>query len=401
MRPRWRKTGQSFASDSPNRYKNYMFSYEEDMAYSDFYISNYNSLGRVGQSLPDVKRRHQKAVVCHSKGLIDESNVNRLNIFDYTDRMYFSEEKGEICRLILSGNTLSVLQDRKNNSIYIQKSLYVEGNGSLGIPNSSRVFASKRYKEEDWGTVNPESVILVGGSIYYYDHLNRQIIKANEGGQEPISKTKNVNTDVTALSEDLTNVWAYSNYDQNEICFGFNNDGVYNHLTYNVKRGGFVTSYLDEFDGAVSLGSLLVGFKNGELYEYNQGTDATFYGVLQEPTLTFVANNDPTLIKRFNTLGIKTTGTYELTSVKIPANQSYGEMESFLPASSFKNYEGYSWGSYKRDQNTPNFATPQLARLNGRPLRGTYATHLITQKSSGISVIFAVNVSTIKSESKI
>jgi len=401
MRPRWRRSGKNFAIGSANRYRNYIFTYEEDVAYSDFYISNYNSLGRNGLSLPDVKRKFQKAVVCHSKGLVDASNVNRLNIFDYTDRVYLSEEKGEVQRLILSGNTLSAIQDRKNNSIYIQKSLYVNGDGSMGLSNGSSVFASKRYKDEDWGTINPESVILVGGSIYYYDQLNKQIVKANEGGQEPISKTKRANTIVTALSEDVTSVWTYNNYDQNEVCFGFNNDGNYTHLSYNTSRAGFVTTYLDEFDGAVSFGSLLVGFKNGQLYEYNQGTDATFYDVLQEPTLTFVANNDPTLNKRFMAIGIKSTGNYELTSVKIPANQTYSEMESFIPSTSFRLLEGYAWASYKGDQNSPNFATPQLARLNGRAMRGTYATHLITQKSSGISVIFAVNVSTIKSESKI
>lgn len=402
VRPRWRKSGFANASASANRWKNYMFTYDEDPQYSDFFVSDTNSLGRIGKSDTDTKRREQVSVICHSKVLVDASNVNRLNVFEFPDRMYLSEEKGQINRMLLSGYTLTCLQDRKNTSVYIQKSMYVQGDGSLGFQNEDKVFASMRSREEDWGTTFGESVILVDGNIHYYDDFNRQWVLSNNSGQVSLSKVKNVNTLITNLtSVEPLRVMSYENFIHNEVVMAFIFDEYAIHLSYNKKDENYKTTYLDYVDGFVTFGSNLVGFLDGELYTYNTNAACEFFGTTYEPTLTFVTNNDPTLIKRFVRIGIKTDGLYELSSIKIPANQTYSEMESYIPSGSFQILEGYSFASYKNDQNSPNFATPTEARILGRPLRGVYATQVITQKSSGKSTIFAVNVETINSPAKI
>ncbi len=402
VRPRWRKSGFANAAASTNRWKNYMYTYEEDVQYSDFYVSDTNSLGRIGKSDIDAKRREQKSVVCHSKVLVDASNVNRLNVFEFPDRMYLSEEKGEINRIILSGYTLTCLQERKNTSIYIQKSMYVQGDGSLGFQSEDKVFASMRSREEDWGTTFAESVILSDGNIHYYDGFNKQWVLSNNSGQVALSKIRKANTLVNGLSTAaLLRVSAYENYLNNEVVMAFIYEDYAVHLSYSKTDELYKTLYLDYVDGFVTFASYLVGFLEGQLYTYNTNQNCEFFGVTHEPTLTFVANNDPTLIKRFMRLGLKTDGLYELSSVKIPANQTYGEMESSIPSTNFQVLEGYSFANYKNDQNSPNFATPTEARINGRPLRGTYATHIITQKSSGKSIIFAANVLTVNSPAKI
>jgi hypothetical protein len=395
----------------------------EDPAYSDYFPSSVNGEGRIGIENPFEKGKRLRATVVHGKTYIFESNVNNICVFEFQDREQLNDTYGPVRRLSMKGDTLQCIQERKNTSIYIQRALALDPNGAVQYTSSDKTFGGKRERQEEFGTSNPESVIPTDQGIFYYDFYNGKFVVSTNNGQQSISDG---NFKFNAASAAITSAFATTS--ASAYCVGFhdmqNNEvgWIFNRpvddrgaaylkgvvFNYEQKRWKFYTSHNPTW--VMNNGEFLCEWSGAQLYVDNQtlvGSTpnfATFFGVIRKVSVSFISKFTPQIIKKWHSIIIKSQGNsirWELPEIKIPANLSYGEMESRILSNSFSIKEGYQAANYKRDLNSPNYASQDLALINGTELRGVYASHLMTLTGENKqTTLFGCNVKGTDSEAK-
>lgn len=105
-----------------------------------------------------------------------------------------------------------------------------------------------------------------------------------------------------------------------------------------------------------------------------------------------MTNDNPSYTKRFNTVILKTNKKWDMPSAITQDSITYGTQETSLVKNEFSNTENLSSAQLKRDKNSPNFATPQKARLEGNEMRGQAMTIKLEREIDGRTVTFSVKV---------
>lgn len=125
-----------------------------------------------------------------------------------------------------------------------------------------------------------------------------------------------------------------------------------------------------------SHGGELISFKDGELWHhYTNDLYNNFYGVQYDMEVDIVVNEAVTTIKTFNNITLNSNSKWEVSPVTIDANvNAPNGMTSIIPKARFRGKEGKLHADFLRDMSDPNYSNETLALLNGRKLRGEYAT---------------------------
>ncbi len=383
----------------------------ESKSYSDYFVSQDYSRGALAPDNPNGNQKHLIGTVIHSNKLLDNTLINGLNTMEAQNRVVVSDENGEICRIIQDGYTLNVLQDNKVSAIYNQKSLVLGGDGNTNvITSTSATFAQVRPREQTYGCIDSSAAIKVDWGIYYYDRLNAKVIYINAGGQEDLTigkyKCVKLFQDINALLDTAEEYYIYPYHDvvNREIVFQFayKEEGpsgkfTYIYAVFNYVKGRWTSLMRHQSDWSQNLGDYLVSWVSGQLYKYNQGSYLNFLGQPQTQSLKYVAKGQPTLMKIWRAVALKTNSVWALVANILP-NASYTAMQTSIPATSWALREGFYYAPYKRDINTPNFVTTALAEVNGRQMRGYEITNTISQASTSQVIIWS---STVQSQNSI
>jgi len=164
---------------------------------------------------------------------------------------------------------------------------------------------------------------------------------------------------------------------------------------------------------AETLGINVFTFNVDKLYEHNvafleDGTanELNFYGDQKTMSVEFILNQNPILIKRPLSIGLRSNKLFDLTKVSTKGNASYPVMESKLYPNNFKLKEGYWWSAYLRDMTNiiaskPSQNTADKALINGRELRGYAIIHNIEYTGNEKAILFDVKCSYVPSEAMI
>jgi hypothetical protein len=372
----------------------------EDPAYSDYFGSSVYSQGRIAIENPFEKGKRLRSAVVHGKAYIFESQVNNICVFEFQDREQLNDTYGAVRRLVMVGDTLQCLQERKNTSIYIQKTIAVDPDGAVSYGASDKTFGGKRERGEEFGVRHGESVVKTDEGVFYYDYYNGKFVVSTNNGQVSVSDGKfKFNSASAQITSDFTNssplayCLGYHDMENNEVGWFFNKPVVGEEPAYTL---GVVFNYEQQRwkyymthnpTWVMNNGEFLCEWSGAQMYIMNQplnGTTpnySTFLGSVRRPSVSFVSKFEPERIKKWHQIAVKTQGNtnlWSLDEVVIPENLSYSEMESRILSNSFSIKEGYQSANYKRDLNSPNYASAALALINGRELRGVYARHLLT-----------------------
>lgn len=426
------------------------FYFIEDFNYSDYYISDGHGRGRIGIENNKTKRTHYKTGVIHSAPYVMGSYINGLSSFDTLGNAeYLDDTFGPINRLKQVGYTLKCLQDRKEVSIYIQKSYATSGDGSGQLAYTTKTFGGINPSETLYGCIHPGSVLLIENDMYYYDYNSGTVVRSSSNGQydltgpkykfnyyltnktmeigkvetinilgelyqskyEPIAFVDEQNTEYTLnfvkyfypidKPAQILGNRIYYQYDSNEA-------PVFDYLEDRWK------TFVDyDLYWAETLGINVFTFKRDDLYEHNvafleDGTanELNFYGEQKTMSVEFVLNQNPILIKRPLSIGLRSNKLFDLTKVSTKGNASYPIMESKLYPNNFKLKEGYWWSAYLRDMTNiiaskPSQNTADKALINGRELRGYAVIHNIEYTGNEKAILFDVKCSYVPSEAMI
>ena len=412
----------------------------EDYNYSDYYVSDGHGRGRIGIENNKTRRTHYKTGVIHSAPYVMGSFINGLSSFDTLGNAeYLDDTFGPINRLKTVGYTLKALQNRKETSIYIQRSYATSADGSGQLAYTSKTFGGINPSETLFGCIHPGSVQVIENDMYYYDFYTGAIVRSSANGQYDITSGKyKFNYWISTKTNEITK-------NEYKTLYGKTYRAVYTPIALIDEQNteytlNFVKSYvldkrfpnlpIEVYDSnigptfnysedrwkmfidydlywAENLGINVFSFNGADLYEHNVSqladetpNELTFYGEQKTMSVEFIMNDSAIIIKRPLSIGFRSNKVFSMPSITTQASASYPAMKSMIYPNNFKLKEGYWWSAYLRDMNSPN-KTEEQGLINGRELRGYAIIHKAEYSSNEKAVLFDVKCSYIGSEALI
>lgn len=346
--------------------------------YSDFYPSKYTNIGRV--NLYDRYAKEQRYInrIIHGGQYRTGDRINSLFNFEPQNITEVDISFGAITKLEQIGYALKVLQERKQSSIYIQRKYFNQAGSQSTLVLSDQYFADYYPSAEPYGCINPECVFVHNRNMYYYDAINGKIIRDSANGPLPISDY-NFNSFVYGFSvaNRGNKQVALIGYDESKnmvyisLKSELNSDVIAFHEPTN-EAIAFHDMEIDSFGSALNF---MIGFKNGQLYEIEQGQDnLTVLGEDVEATITPVVNIESTTIKLFDNIALYSNvpwNSRDIGDINIEPSPRYPlGMQSRIKEGKYKAKEGVYYTDFLRDAKTPNFVDEEKALLSGRRLEG-------------------------------
>ena len=173
---------------STPRFQNY---YLETRAFNDTFADN-DGISRGKPNIIDVDfgEKQNKASIIYSDKHIFDKTKNRFSSFNAV-RGNFKDLPGEFGRidsLVNNSDSLVVIQENKTSSVPIERSILSTADGSNSLTQNTEVIGIQAFFAGDYGASgNPESVLKVGGFIYFASKDNREVYRLSSGGIEVIS----------------------------------------------------------------------------------------------------------------------------------------------------------------------------------------------------------------------
>jgi hypothetical protein len=241
--------------------------------------------------------------------------------------------------------------------------------------------------DDDYGCQHPDSIMVNGRNIYYWDNSQGAFIRSAPNGQKVLSGPdykisrwfkdllKWIQTSGGASSL-VVNVGA--NNDHEEIWATFRIGDVINGFIFSEKQGRFVSRLNQITESYVHLGNFFAHLYHQRLWIMNvdEGQDwLSWSGVPTYAIVEVVSNIESTKNKVFTAIAIFADHLLQSLSkyVHIPAEASGSNelMESNIPI--FDRKEGIYFGEIMKDENSKgNFTSVFDRKLNGRTMRGRY-----------------------------
>jgi hypothetical protein len=347
----------------------------EDYNYSDYFPSDIHNNGRLRIEDQNAKMIDRKASSIHSDTFILGTQVNGLSSFalDNTNIEDMNPLYGEIVRTYMSGRegkTLKCLQPKRENSIYIQYYPNEVGSDST-VRVSNKTFASWfDYKSLFGCTDAGATAILPNGSVMYFDNNSGVFIYSGGNGQIVVSeidpdtgKDYKFRTKTKALAKAYNEsanplVRTYVNETVGEVGFAFSFDGeqTYEHVVFDYVNMRWRSTYDYNFRQFCNFGQTLVGWgKDNQLYLHNQDGEWTFHGDPFIQKVTFVSNENPLLLKRYQDITLISDDKFAIEASSEP-NRSYPlGMKTTMTENLLGMYEGYGKTNYRKNLYDPKF----------------------------------------------
>lgn len=389
----------------------------EDTTYCDFAKSiDATGMGRVSVYDKSINEEYRNSLI-YSEAYFDNTNINGLAMFPPDGRYKaLSDEKGNITALRFTGNTLVVVMERDNQSIYIGKAglAQAQSEGREIVVSTEQVLSSTYPSMGDYGTTYPESVVMVGRNMYFFDLAHSAIIRRSANGLDAISDMYGIRKDMTEITRALklnynTRVIAGYNRKYDEVYFTFIAKSITGSVVLN-KTWVFGTASEDrnEFKYNIDLSDILGNapecfVNNGDaFYSFIKGSvwlhEATdqvnlIYGVLKPYSVKFVVNPEPDTIKTFDTIALVTNKRWDvLAEVKPTENTPFG-MESILGAKELVAEEGGFFGAIHGNSISQfNGSKSVYHSINGELLRGSAMSLTLSGKSATPVYLIVIKV---------
>ena len=242
------------------------------------------------------------------------SSINNLNQFIMAEGITkdLNPSYGSIQKLFTRNTNVIAFCENKTLKILANKDAIFNADGKPQLTANSAVLGQTVPFAGEFGiSKNPESFASYGYRVYYTDKNRNAVMRLSNDGITNISE-KGMST---FFKENLSNA--------DSIVGTFDEDKD----TYNVTLNKKTVSFSESVKGWTSLKSFLpeAGFSvsgdyytiyNGELYQHNANLLRNFfYGVQYESSVKLIFNDEPSVIKNFNTLN------YEGTTSRVYDNQ--------------------------------------------------------------------------------
>jgi hypothetical protein len=224
--------------------------FSETYAWSDFYDSVAWSKGKPGADINIGEKALN--IVRYSNRYVKNTLSSGLGTFDGLDYKTLSYNHGDITAVRQVGDTLKVIFENNVASVLVNKTQFYNADGTSQVVKSDEVLGSVNYSEEIWGSVNPESVLLVDRNLYFFDLRRKAYVRNAPNGSFPISDYKmkkyfiDKSNEITAFGEDSTKVYSAYDDDRGLVYVAFSaNDSLSDIVLFHEPSNRWATFHSD------------------------------------------------------------------------------------------------------------------------------------------------------------
>jgi hypothetical protein len=316
----------------------------EDQEFSDSYISRGIDIGRVGAKIDS--RQDEFGRVVRGENYIENTETNNLNIFlPQTTFLDVSDVYGKITGIEETGDLLKVMQEHKETSVYIGKISTREGDGNEFVVLSDKVFGSFRRYIEDRGTKYRRSIVSNNRYLYYFDDTTGEFIRSAANGQIAISREYKMQSYFDQKAKELRefvgtkDVITTIDNSHDEVLVSFIIGTEIETVVFSEKENQKGWLYSAKFKTASAIpenfgwyGDELFSFLEGKLYLHNDSSAPrnTFYGELQDCSITFISNKFPSETKRYSNINISSDKNILEMEANIASGTNYPTQKTIL-----------------------------------------------------------------------
>ena len=171
--------------------QNTIVEFIEDYRVSDFYSSDFQSLGRSFPFLPDAKTYKRIGSLTYSDPFNNENTTLGLSSFNTTKLNYkdLSYDYGSIKSLVPYNESMYVLHERRAGVIPIGRNIISSDTGEALVAANLVIGPPRYYAAEHGINNNPESVAAYRGYVFFVDCIAAKVCRIGfESGLEVISE---------------------------------------------------------------------------------------------------------------------------------------------------------------------------------------------------------------------
>lgn len=344
-----------------------------DRNFVDFYLSAVSSIdGR--PSLVDVnaKRTYFPTLIRFGQAYQANTNINGLNRFFPNNFDEYDYSFGDVMRLKVRDRYMRVFQKYKTGTVPLYSQITKDPSGNSVQVVTDRLLNPIQYYVGNWGIGNAaESLISNNFADYFCDTINGVICRVSNDGVQPISKMYKV--DSWAFSKLPLRKDDYKIYGAFDPPNGFvfaleaTDTDAAATITFDEETNVFesLLSYHPEM--MVTLGTLLVSFKDGSLWTHDGTQYNTFYGETYDSTITLVFNKGGLAKKSWVSLTEVASRLWDCPMIYTNVESYAGQrQESNLIEEDFEALEGQYHAAFLRDIHSIDWIE------DGDSLKGAY-----------------------------
>jgi len=325
----------------------------------------------------------------HGGFLLTGTKTNNIARFTFADFVDLPKKNGPITGLREVGYVLKVLQEYKETSIYINRIQTFNADGTENFTLTDKFLGTVYPLETDYGCQHPDSIMVNGRYLYYWDNSQGAFIRSAPNGQVVLdTKMKRWFKDIVQWIRRsgggrVLEVRTGMNNDHDEVWLSFRIEDEVTGVIFSEKDGRFKSRLDLTTESYIHLGSFFAHLYRQRIWIMNidEGQDfLSWVGVQTHAELELVSNVDPIKNKVFNALILYSDHQWESESktIVIPEEASAvnEKMESNIAV--WERREGIFYGPILKDENSKgNFVNVYDKKMNGRTMRGRYCFILL------------------------
>lgn len=357
------------------------------------------SNGRAAPAYTDLPVANFKPTQLRFGGqIVEESFVNQLTRFKEADQKIYPSEYGRIRGLVATANAqvesvgtiMLAIGEREAFSIYVNRTTLEDLSGRTQVTISDKILGSYNTLLGSHGTLNPESISVHRGRVYYWDAVNGTWVRYGRDGLTAISSKykmrswhKSISNLIIGQYGSAENPLAVSEFDPYyEELVTYNNHSTLpaTFRDYDTYKGAafseddtrwkYIHSFTPELFGKLS--DQLISFRAGGIYKHNTNdTYRTFYGTQYDVKIEPVFNNIPKDHKSWQTITIIASHRWSVERFLSEYRGAKTKQQSSIALDNFEDIEDGYYAAIKMDQNTPLASYPMITgnKMRSKALR--------------------------------
>ena len=387
-----------------------------ESSFSDVYQLVTNSNGRASVVEENAKQTYFPTLVRFGQAYQADTSINNTNRFYPENFDTYDRGFGDIMRLHVRDRYMKVYQKLKVGNVPILTQIVKDVTGNPLQANSDQLINKIQYYSGDYGIGDsPSSLAWDNFADYFVDDFRGVVCRLSQDGITPISIVYKANSFFTrytkAYRTSLNNgiAPAGQTYEGNPTIYGafdaFTNKYIValepitrysDPNTISFQQEGFTISFdevLNQWESFYSykpewfgcLNTLLISFKDGELWKHNSTTYCNFYLTQYEANIEVVFNNLSPLKKTFKSVTEYANTAWDCPQISTQMN-TYGSTAqlSKLFKGNFKVLESNYHSYFLRDENSSG------GLANGSELKGNYM--IIKFRKSNANQYYFINL---------
>ena len=322
--------------------------YITDANYSDDFRSAVNSNGRPQVIDYNAKETVFQTLVRFGGTYESGTSINGINRFYFDDLDEYDRQFGAIQRLRMVDRYMRVFQELKCGRVPVYQQVIKDAVGGDILAQSNKLLNNIQYYQGEFGCGrHPEAIASNNFSDYFVDTNRGVVCRLSMDGLTPLSIIYNANNffvqNLTAHG-DADFVYGVFDASENRYIITMTVGGADKTIAFSEQKKGFESfhSFEPEYYGCI--GTLLLMFKDGQVWTNDSTVYCNWFGVQYKPKFSVLFNDMPMIKKTFQAVSYIAGDKWF-----VPVLGTSVDQDSRVPESYFKKREDVYHAPLLRD----------------------------------------------------